>query len=178
MNQDIKRRLKEWLKTDEGKEVQTWRLLTMLGGDLPKPTNETRIVHELCALAGMPQPWPEVEYTMENPFAAMSGLEQDTETKKITAKIKVSPAFLPVMGEDKTRATLAHEIGHLVNGDFMARLEFDKRQELKADDFARKLGFGRALAQALQDLATPENDNPEILASHPVDSLRIARLTQ
>ena len=56
-----------------------------------------------------------------------------------------------ILSDEEIRACMAHELGHIVNGDLDAKRN-NLDSETEADEFAAKHGFARDLARALETL--------------------------
>lgn len=92
---------------------------------------------------------------------ASSGPKDPTDPQK-TMGIVVSEGLEDLVTEDELRGMIAHEMGHIKNGDTFRRMALSRTTELEADELAAEHGFGKPLASALKKLdAEPSHAMPK-----------------
>lgn len=129
----------------------------------PQPKPSARLiamVAEVAKTTGVPMPeigiMPDLRpFEPFDPLGASSGVA----FKPIPPDYKVFEAYHVIdfaegienaMDERHLKAIIAHELGHIANGDSLLQARMGRAAERRADRFAAKFGYGPDLIEALR----------------------------
>jgi len=130
-----------------------------------------------CGAQTKVRPLPAPPWVMDNYNMAAAVVSND-ETGEEFQALGYGIGITTMFSDAELKAIMAHELGHMVNGDLDNHIK-SRESEIAADFYAATHGYASILAETLQKIGKEANISDELSGSdgiHPPTSYRVKYL--